>query len=147
MDVRDLIKKHEGFSNTPYKCPAGKRTIGWGHNFDDNPLPKDIQGYLFANGMILPEHAERLLDQDICTSTLCCKRMYLQFDNFSDNRKAALVDFIFNVGEGTARKFKKANAAINELRWDDAADEMIDSVWYKQVGLRGPEIVGMIREG
>ena len=27
----ELIKKFEGFSNTPYRCPAGKMTIGYGH--------------------------------------------------------------------------------------------------------------------
>lgn len=27
----DLIKEFEGFSEVPYKCPAGKNTIGYGH--------------------------------------------------------------------------------------------------------------------
>ncbi len=147
MNVRDLIKKHEGYSSTVYKCPAGKNTIGWGHNIDANPLPKDIEGRLFANGVILPEDAERLLDQDILTATLSCKRLYLPFDKFSENRQAALTDFLFNAGEGTAKQFKRANAAINSLAWDTAANEMTDSEWYKQTGLRGKEITSMIREG
>lgn len=31
QDAVDLIKKFEGFSSTPYKCPAGHNTIGYGH--------------------------------------------------------------------------------------------------------------------
>lgn len=31
QDAVDLIKKFEGFSSTPYKCPAGQDTIGYGH--------------------------------------------------------------------------------------------------------------------
>ena len=27
----ELIKKFEGFSDKPYRCPAGKLTIGYGH--------------------------------------------------------------------------------------------------------------------
>ena len=31
QDAVDLIKEFEGFSSTPYKCPAGHNTIGYGH--------------------------------------------------------------------------------------------------------------------
>lgn len=28
---RELIKRFEGYADTPYRCPAGKLTVGWGH--------------------------------------------------------------------------------------------------------------------
>lgn len=31
QDAVNLIKKFEGFSSTPYICPAGQNTIGYGH--------------------------------------------------------------------------------------------------------------------
>jgi lysozyme len=34
----DLIKKFEGFRPTPYKCPAGKNTIGYGHVIEAKPF-------------------------------------------------------------------------------------------------------------
>lgn len=34
----NLIKKFEGFSPTPYKCPAGKNTIGYGHVIEAKPF-------------------------------------------------------------------------------------------------------------
>lgn len=145
--IRDLIKKHEGYSNVPYKCPAGKNTIGWGHNFDANPLPKDIQGYLFANGFILPEHAERLLTEDINSAENDCRSLYPGFDSFSETRKAGLVNFVFNVGSPTAKTFKKMIKAIIGRDWDRAALEMKDSAWFSQVGKRSIEIVKMVREG
>ncbi len=43
----ELIKKFEGFSNTPYRCPAGKMTIGYGHVIQaerekfNNPITQD----------------------------------------------------------------------------------------------------------
>jgi len=42
MNVRDLIKKHEGLRLTPYRCSAGYRTIGWGHNLDAAGEPSGL---------------------------------------------------------------------------------------------------------
>ncbi|MCP4280350.1 MAG: lysozyme, partial [Alteromonas sp.] len=34
--VAQLIAQHEGLRLKPYKCTAGKITIGYGRNLDDN---------------------------------------------------------------------------------------------------------------
>jgi lysozyme len=34
----NLIKEFEGFSPVPYKCPAGKNTIGYGHVIEAKPF-------------------------------------------------------------------------------------------------------------
>ena len=147
MNARALIKKHEGFSNVPYKCPAGHLTIGWGHNIDAHPLPQDIAGYLFAKGYILPEHAERLLADDIEMATQDCRRAFFGFDGFSEARQAALIDFMFNLGITRAMKFKNARKAIIAGEWNRAADEMYLSHWREQVGDRAETIIGMVRKG
>lgn len=147
MNVRDLIKQHEGFSSVVYRCPAGKRTIGWGHNIDAHPLPKDIAGRLFANGVLLPDDAERLLTEDINRAMDDCKRLYPAFDSFTESRKAALCDFVFNVGGSVAAQFKKMKVAILLGKWNEAANEMQDSNWFRQVRDRSKTIVKMVREG
>ena len=147
MTAADLIKKHEGYANAPYKCPAGKTTIGWGHNVEAHPLPKDIEGYLFANGFILPEHAERLLQADIAMATQDCQRAYFGFDQFSEARRAALIDFMFNVGLTTAMKFRKMREAISNGDWNQAATELCCSRWSNQVGDRAPEIISLVKNG
>ena len=35
MDVVELLKRHEGYSRTVYRCTAGRQTIGYGRNLDD----------------------------------------------------------------------------------------------------------------
>ena len=146
-NLREMLKRHEGYSSMPYKCPAGKRTIGWGHNIDAHPLPKDIEGYLAANSYILPEHAERLLSDDIRTATQDCQRIYPGFDGFSEPRRAALTDFMFNVGATVAAKFKNMRKAVIDGDWNRAADELFFSRWREQVGDRATEIIGMVRAG
>jgi lysozyme len=50
----ELIKEFEGFSPAPYRCPAGKNTIGYGHSF----LGDSYQA-------ITEEEAVRLLHRDL----------------------------------------------------------------------------------
>ena len=144
VDLKQMIKDHEGFSNYPYLCSQNHKTIGWGWNLDANPLPKDIQAYLDGNGLITPAHAERLLDISIGNAIASCKRLFPRFDYFDETRKAALTDFLFNIGIGTAKKFIHAIAAINTGRWEEAAKEMRDSDWFRQVGKRAVAITAMI---
>ena len=131
----------------PYKCPAGKRTIGIGWNYDDNPLPKDIRDYLQNNGRILEEHIDRLFTIALIRSVNDCKKLFPDFENFSHNRKMALTDFLYNVGLTTASKFKKAITCINHEAWDDAAKHMQNSLWFQQVGNRAKEVIQLIKEG
>ncbi len=145
--IHDMLRRHEGLSLKPYRCPAGKQTIGYGWNMEAHPLPSDIAACLRITGAITEEMAERLLNISIDTADADCRDIFPGFVNFTEARKAALTDFVFNVGSTTALKFKKMRAAIETGNWDRAADELVDSDWFKQVGVRGPEIVGMVRVG
>jgi lysozyme len=143
-NLRTMLIRHEGYEFVPYKCPAGYRTIGVGHNYDANPLPKDMQKYLDLYACITAKMVERLLEADCHIAEEACKRLYPCFDEFIQERQDALVDFLFNVGEGTAKTFKQTNKAINEGRWGDAAKGIRASAYYKQVGKRGEEIARML---
>ena len=147
MTIKELLKKHEGVRNKPYKCPAGFNTIGVGYNFDANPLPSDIAGYLKKNGKITDGMIDRLLFMSVSAATADCHSLFPEFDNFAEARRMALVDFLFNIGKRRAMGFLKAIAAINTGRWKDAAKEMRDSAWFSQVKGRAVEITEMIEEG
>ena len=100
--LRKLVKRHEGFSLIPYKCPAGFNAIGWGWNYDCNPLPDDVFEYMHRHGKITVEMAERLLDISIKVMLENCRKLYPEFDSLSENRKNVLCDFVLNVGYQTA---------------------------------------------
>jgi GH24 family phage-related lysozyme (muramidase) len=103
--LRKLIKRHEGCSLIPYKCPAGFRSIGWGWDFDSNPLPEDVSEYMHAYGKITVEMAERLLDISIGIALENCRKLYPAFDSFSEYQKNALCNFVFNVGYNMASQW------------------------------------------
>jgi GH24 family phage-related lysozyme (muramidase) len=147
--LKGMLKRHEGFRNVVYLDNANppKHTICWGRNIDANPLPADIQAYLDANGHLLPEHCERLLDADIATAYTACKKLYPKFDTFSDNRQDALIDMMFNMGASTLRKFVHANYYVNSGDWEAAAMEFLHSTWATQVHGRATELIEMIKTG
>ncbi|MBF0234266.1 MAG: lysozyme [Desulfamplus sp.] len=127
----DLIKKHEGFRQFPYKCTAGKMTIGYGRNIEDVGISK--------------EEALFLLVGDVARCEQDLQSIFLQFDHFTRNRRVALIDMRYNLGPSRFRGFKRMLAAILADDWDRAADEAMDSEWYRQVKSRGPVIAGMLR--
>lgn len=126
IDAKSLIAKNEGLRLKPYICPAGKLSIGYGHNLDDNGITK--------------EEADYLLNNDIRQAHDDLSKVFGDFidnpDNISDNRYAALTDIIFNLGFLSFLKFTKMIEAIKQGDWQKAADELKDSAYYKQVGNR-----------
>jgi lysozyme len=148
MTIKELLIKHEGYKRKPYKCTAGKNTIGIGYNFDDNPLPKPIRAYLKEHGELNDDCIDALFDISITTAMRDCHKLFPDFDKFTDNRRMALVDFLFNLGFKRASGFRHMIAAANTGRWQDAAAEMLKSTWATQVQKdRVDDLTDMILEG
>ena len=123
-------------------------TIGVGHNFDDNPLPNDIKKSLEQFGKIDDEQIDRLLNQDIRYAVHDCQVLFPSFNEFSDNRRMALIDWMFQLGFRGVRNFKKAVKAINAEDWELAARNMAESAWAReQTPKRAKEVIELIRVG
>ena len=132
-DIREMLTRHECDKLVPYRCPAGRKTIGRGWNMDANPLPADIQAYLDAHGHITQEMSDRLLELSIATANRYCLRIFPAFLGLTPNRRNALLDWMFNVGIGAAVAFKKFIAAVNRGDWLTAGQELRDSAYWRQL--------------
>ncbi|MFB0924379.1 MAG: lysozyme [Vicingaceae bacterium] len=84
----ELIKKFEGFSAVPYKCPAGKNTIGYGHTIESDPFIKKIT----------QSAAEELLKHDLSRIFVFIKRVVEV--PLSQGQSDALCSLIYNWGIG-----------------------------------------------
>jgi lysozyme len=129
----EQLKIHEGVKLKPYKCSAGKLTIGVGKNIEDN-------------GITL-EEAEYLLQNDIAEARSQLLNSFPWMGELNDARISAMINFTFNVGIGTVKKFQKALAALEAGDYGLAADEMMLSRWAGQVGNRAVEVTEQIRTG
>lgn len=131
--LRAMLVRHEGRRYTAYRCPAGKLTIGIGHNLESTPL---------SDAAI-----DKILDDDITLCITDLERIFIKFPWFSEARKAALIDMRFNLGYRGFRLFRRMIDAILAGDWDKAAVEALDSTWAGQVGRRAEEIARMLASG
>jgi lysozyme len=134
MKLKELIKKNEGLRLKPYKCSAGKLTIGYGRNLDDRGISE--------------REAEIMLEADI---SLAKQDLYAVFGDLvpslTENRYNALVDMMFNLGSAKFRGFKKMIQAIKDNDWKRASMEMLDSGYAKQVPNRAQKNATYLRKG
>ena len=131
FDVYEQLKRHEGFRSKPYQCSAGKLTIGYGRNLDDNGITKDEAYQLLLN------------DVGICSKQLLAE--FVWFNKLQSLPRAVLLNMCFNLGISRLRKFKKTLKFFEEYQLSKAADEMLDSKWEKQVGKRAIELSDLLR--
>ena len=127
----EQLKIHEGFRSNVYTCSGGKKTVGYGRNLQDIGISE--------------EEAEMLLKNDIYEATNQLLNAFPFMATFSDVRISAMINFTFNVGIGTVRKFSNTIEYLKNEDWEAAADEMMDSKWAEQVGNRAIQITEQIR--
>ena len=123
-DLIKQIKEHEGLVLKPYKCPAGKLTIGYGHNLEDNGLSKTA--------------CEFILHEDIDEAIKNLYAVFTRdfFNTLKDNQKIALIDMMFNLGMSRFLTFKKFILAVKQRNFDRASVEIIHSKAYTQAKRR-----------
>lgn len=132
-DLIEQIIRHEGLELKPYRCTSNKLTIGIGRNLDDVGITEDEAKYLLMN--------------DLARIAKQVAKMMPWSADLSPPRYNALLNFVFNVGIGTAMKFENAMAALKVSDFDTAAAELLNSRWSTQVGKRAQELAEQIRTG
>ena len=126
------LRRYEGFSKLPYKCPTGHLTIGYGHNLE--------------NG-ISKEAAEFILQEDLARAERAVKNSFPWWWKLDDARQFVLVDMAFNMGLAGLKGFKKMLAAVEQGDYQTAAKEMLASKWAVQVGRRAVELSKIMQTG
>ena len=124
------LKLHEGKRNLPYEDTEGYLTIGYGHNLDVPLSDKAI---------------EQILLDDIETAESELDRLLPWWRELDEPRQNVLVDMMFNLGAPRFMTFQKLLKALLERDYEKAADEMLDSKWYTQVGTRAEVLADMMR--
>lgn len=138
----DQLKRHEGLRLTTYHCPAGKLTIGYGHNLHALPVPGIGEG-----STINEDQAERLLYADIILAGEAVLKRYPWAIRLDPVRLSVLVNMAFNMGMGTLGDFKNTLASIANEDWLRASAGMLASRWAAQVGDYSPDSPRGVKHG
>lgn len=112
-----LARRFEGLYLTPYLCPAGVPTIGYGATYY-----LDGRRVQLTDPAITADTAMVMLRQMVTTVYLpAVLKLCPNVDN--PNRLAALIDFAFNLGAGQLRA-STLRKRVNAGRWDDVPAEL-----------------------
>ncbi len=131
--MHDQLVRHEGLRLKPYRCSAGKLTIGVGRNIEEVGITE--------------EEAMTLLSNDISRVIKELERRVPAFANLNEVRRRVLIDMGFNLGIGRLIKFRRMLAALEAGDYAQAAVEMLDSRWARQVGNRAIRLKNMMGTG
>ena len=132
--IKAQLVRHEGIRLKPYRCTAGKLTIGIGRNLDDCGISQ--------------KEAYAMLERDI----LDCEQRLIDeipeiYNNLDEVRQSVLLNMCFNLGIKGLMGFKTTLSFIAAGDWERAANNMLASKWAKQVGRRAIELAEMMRKG
>ena len=132
----EQIKRHEGLVLHAYKDSLGYLTIGYGRLIDKA-----------KNGGISEAEAEYLLQNDVSIVLAALHRNIPFFDSLCVPRQAVLVNMAFQMGIQGVHKFKKTLSLVEMGLYDEAADNMLKSLWAKQTPNRANEMAEQMRTG
>ncbi len=130
--LRRQLRRHEGFRRHPYTDTTGHVSIGYGRNLDGVGISR--------------MEAKSMLDNDLEIATSSCRR-FPWFADLKPIRQEALINFMFNLGWSRFSTFKKMIAALEDRDYNEAAKQMLDSLYHQQVGARARELAEQIRSG
>tara|TARA_R110000850_G_scaffold17632_8_gene53911 strand:- start:1549 stop:2187 length:639 start_codon:yes stop_codon:yes gene_type:complete len=147
----ELIELHEGRRNKVYKDSLGVPTIGIGYNLKNSTANEDLVKIgtnlkdVLRGKELSNKQVNVLFNLSLDRSLNDAKIYYPGFNTLPDTAKGILVDMAFNLGLTRLAKFEDLKAALKIGNYNQAADAMVDSLWYKQVKSRGVRLVNMMR--
>jgi len=87
-----------------------------------------------------------LLKNDVDSTLLeITQNNWRWFTEISFRQRQVIVSMVFNMGMPRFKSFKKMIKALEGAEYKKASQEMLDSLWAKQVGARAIELAGMMR--
>ena len=114
--ARDNLKEDEGFRSKPYKCTAGRLTVGYGTNLDVGISQAQAEA-------IMVYEVERLF-------TMLASNLKF-FNRLKPKQRVGLVNMAYQLGLNGLLGFKKALAALEQGSLKKAEVEFYDSKWAK----------------
>lgn len=132
--IKEQLVRHEGLRLKPYRCTAGKLTIGIGRNLDDCGISQSEAYVMLINDIM---NCEKQLQSKIPNI----------YNGLDEVRKSVLLNMCFNLGINGLLCFKNTLAFVKAGDWERAANNMLASKWAKQVGRRAIELSELMRKG
>ena len=144
MDLQRLqedLADDEGIKYEIYLDHLGLPTFGIGHLVieSDEEYGEDV------GTPVSEDRVNECFERDIAITLEDCHKLYDDFDDLPEEAQLIIANMCFNLGYPRLSAFKEMKRGVDTRDWDTAADEMVDSKWYRQVTNRADRLVKRMR--
>jgi lysozyme len=138
---REQLEIDEGVKYEVYNDHLGYATFGVGHLvLESDPEYGDPIGAPVSESRVI-----EAFEQDCENVLRDCNILYEDFGDLPEEAQQVIANMMFNMGRPRLSKFKGMKRGVDSRDWNAAADEMVDSAWYRQVTNRADRLVARIR--
>ena len=144
MNIQQLRKQleiDEGVKYDIYLDHLGLPTFGIGHLVTKT----DPESGQAVGTSISKERVAECFDMDVQSVINDCNKLYKDFEDLPEEVQQIIANMMFNMGYTRLSKFKGMKRGVDSKDWNQAADEMVDSRWYRQVNNRAQRLVERMR--
>ena len=139
--LRKELELDEGVKYEIYNDHLGYATFGIGHLvIDSDPEHGQEIGTAISKDRVI-----EAFNSDVQIVLADCEQLYYGFNVLPEEVQLIIANMMFNMGRPRLSKFKGMKAGVDSQDWGKAADEMIDSAWYRQVPNRAGRLVKRMR--
>ena len=144
MDIvrlREQLKIDEGVKYEIYKDHLGYDTFGIGHLV----VKEDVEFGKPVGTKVSEDRVNAVFEKDVQKMIKEAKILFPNFDSLPEEAQQVIVNMTFNMGRPRLSNFKHFIQYINESKWTEAANEMLNSAWAKQVTKRAQRLSDTIK--
>ena len=144
MNIEQLRKElevDEGVKYEIYNDHLGYPTFGIGHLVRDT----DPEHGKEIGTPVSKDRVIEAFNKDVESVLNDCTILYGNFSKLPEEAQLIIANMMFNLGRPRLSKFKGMKAGVDAGDWKKAADEMIDSAWYRQVPNRAGRLVARMK--
>lgn len=139
--LRKQLEIDEGIKHDIYLDHLGYPTFGIGHLITD----ADPESGQAVGTTISDERVQSAFEADVVSVIEDCNKLYNDFDELPEEVQQIIANMMFNMGRTRLSKFRGMKRGVDNKDWNAAADEMVDSRWYRQVTNRADRLVQRMR--
>ena len=141
MKLQDEIADDEGIKYELYLCSENHLTGGIGHLITE----WDVDYYGKPVGYPVPnEQVNDWFERDISVAINDCKQIFNNFDSLPEEIQRVLANMSFQLGRPTLSKFSKMIAAVEMEDYQEMANQMEDSRWFRQTPNRAQRLIDRV---
>jgi GH24 family phage-related lysozyme (muramidase) len=139
--LREQLEIDEGVKYDIYNDHLGYPTFGIGHLV----TKADPESGQSVGTPITRDRVRQAFESDVQSVIEDCNKLYNDFDELPEEVQQIIANMMFNLGRTRLTKFRGMKRGVDARDWDAAADEMVDSAWYRQVTNRANRLVQRMR--